>query len=53
MGLIKAVENSTLVKGLNFQHMQLGGLDRQLQERLLTKHVQSVFLSIWLKRLIN
>ena len=53
MGLIKAVENLTLVKGLNFQHMRLGGLDKQSLELLLTKHVLSVFLCIWLKQLIN
>ena len=53
MGLIKVVRNLILVKDLNSPLMQLGGFDKQLQERLPTKHVQLEFQFTWLKQLIS
>ena len=38
-----------LVKDLNSPLMQLGGFDKQLQERLPTKHVQLEFQFTWLE----
>ena len=53
MGLIKVLRNLILVKDLNSPLMQLGGFDKQLQERLPTKHVQLEFQFTWLKQLIS
>ena len=38
---------------ISFLHMQLGGLDKQSQDRLLTKQEQLEFLFTWLKQLIK
>ena len=47
--LSRLLKSLTIQRALNSQHMQHGGSDRPLPVQLPTRHVQSVFLFIWLK----
>lgn len=53
LGLIKAVENLTIIRDSSSVPMLLGGSVRPLPVPSLTRPVQFVFLYIWLKPSIN
>lgn len=53
LGLIKAVENLTTARDINFLPMQHGGSVRRSQELSQTRRERSVFRFIWLRRSIS